>query len=87
VDTQTGKVLIDRERLPAISSVYASPMAARGRIYLVGREGNTVVLKQADTVEVLAINKLGEGVDASPVAVGKQLFLRGEQHLFCITAE
>jgi hypothetical protein len=27
-----------------------------------------------------------EGVDATPAAVGADLFIRGERHLFCITA-
>jgi hypothetical protein len=43
-----------------------------------------VVLKQSDKLEVLAINQLGEGIDASPVLVGGQLFLRGENTLYCI---
>jgi outer membrane protein assembly factor BamB len=86
LDAKTGKPILDRERLPGLNSLYASPMGAKDRIYLVGRDGTTLVLKRSDKLEVLATNRLGEGVDASPVAVGKQLFLRGEQHLFCIEA-
>ena len=33
---------------------------------------------------MLATNKLDDPIDASPVAVGKQLFLRGEKFLYCI---
>jgi len=33
---------------------------------------------------VLAVNKLNDPIDASPVAVGKQLFLRGEKYLYCV---
>jgi outer membrane protein assembly factor BamB len=83
VDVKTGKTVIDRARLNAVSSMYASPLAAAGRLYLTSREGVTVVVKLADKVEVLAVNRLGEAVDASPVAVGKRLFLRGEKHLWC----
>jgi outer membrane protein assembly factor BamB len=83
VDVKTGKVVIDRARLNAISSMYASPLAAAGRLYLTSREGVTVVLRQADKLETLAVNRLGEAVDASPVAVGRQLFLRGDKHLWC----
>jgi outer membrane protein assembly factor BamB len=36
-------------------------------------------------LEVLAINRLDEKTDASPVAVGKELFLRGREYLYCIT--
>jgi len=43
-----------------------------------------VVLKAGDTLDVLAINKLNDPIDASPVAVGKQLFLRSHSVLYCI---
>ena len=51
------------------------------------RDGTTLVLKQGDKLEVLATNRLDEPIDASPVAVGKQLFLRGEKYLYCIEGE
>jgi hypothetical protein len=41
-------------------------------------------LKAGDEVEVLAANRLDDKIDASPVAVGKQLFLRGHNSLYCI---
>lgn len=84
LDAATGKPVIDKERLPQAKSFYASPMGAAGRVYFVDQAGTTVVLKAGDTFEVLAVNKLPEKIDASPVAVGKQLFLRGHQHLYCI---
>ncbi|HZZ77915.1 MAG TPA: PQQ-binding-like beta-propeller repeat protein [Gemmataceae bacterium] len=84
VDIKTGKVLTDRERLDPATSFYGSPVAAAGRIYLTDRTGVSLVLKAGDRVEVLATNKLDDAIDASPVAVGRQLFLRGEKHLWCI---
>ncbi|MEZ6064014.1 MAG: PQQ-binding-like beta-propeller repeat protein, partial [Planctomycetaceae bacterium] len=41
VDAATGEVLIGQQRLPEISSVYASPVAAADRVYFPGREGAT----------------------------------------------
>ena len=67
--------------------MYASPAGAAGRIYFVGRDGTTLVLKQGDELEVLATNRLGDPIDASPAIAGKQLFLRGEQYLYCIEAD
>jgi outer membrane protein assembly factor BamB len=61
-------------------------VAAAGRVYLVDRTGTALVLKQGDTFEVLAKNKLDDHFDASPAVVGKQLFLRGEKSLYCIEA-
>lgn len=84
LDAKTGKVLVDRERLQDQDSFYGSPVAAAGRIYLTDRTGVTMVLKQGDKLEVLATNRLGDYVDASPVLVGRQLFLRGANHLYCI---
>jgi outer membrane protein assembly factor BamB len=83
-DAKTGKQLIDAERLEAIPNVYASPIGANGRVYLPGRNGVTVVIKDAEKFEILATNKLDDGFDASPVAVGKELFLRGHENLYCI---
>ena len=84
VDARTGKVLIDRARLGPLRTLYASPAAAAGRIYLSDRNGTTLVFKQADTLEVLAVNRLDESIDASPAIAGTQLFLRGASHLYCI---
>jgi outer membrane protein assembly factor BamB len=84
LDARTGKPLIDRARLPGLTSLYASPVGAAGRVYLTGRNGTTLVLKQADKLEILATNRLGDPIDASPVVVGKQLFLRGEKYLYCL---
>lgn len=84
LDAATGKVLLDRERLPGVRSFYASPVGAAGRVYLTDRTGTTLVLKEGAGVEVLATNKLDDPTDASPAAVGRELFLRGEKFLYCI---
>jgi outer membrane protein assembly factor BamB len=84
LDAKTGKPVVRGERLPQVRSFYASPVAAAGRVYFVDRAGTTVVLKAGDEVEVLAVNKLDDPIDASPVPVGKQLFLRSAKYLYCI---
>lgn len=86
LDIKTGKPVFEQERLPTLTSLYASPVAAKDRIYFTGRDGTTVVIRATDKVDVLATNRLGEPIDASPAIVGKQLFLRGEKHLYCIEA-
>jgi outer membrane protein assembly factor BamB len=86
LDAKTGKPLIDRQRLDDAKSFYASPVAAAGRIYMVDRDGVGLVLKHSDKLEVLAVNQLDDNIDASPVAVGRQLFLRGHKYLYCIEA-
>jgi outer membrane protein assembly factor BamB len=83
-EAASGKVVIDGERLQGPSGFYASPVSAGGRIYLAGRNGTSLVIKPSDTVEVLATNKLDEKFDASPAVVGKELFLRGHEYLYCL---
>jgi outer membrane protein assembly factor BamB len=84
LNTKSGEPLFDAERVEGLSNVYASPVGASGHIYLAGRNGTTVILKESDKFEVLATNQLDEKFDASPAAVGKELFLRGRQSLYCI---
>jgi outer membrane protein assembly factor BamB len=84
LDAKTGKPVLAAERLPGVSAFYASPVAAAGHIYFVSREGTTVVLKPGDKLDVLAINKLDDPMDASPAVAGRQLFLRGQKDLYCI---
>ncbi len=84
-DSKTGKPLIDAERLEDLNNVYASPVGAAGRVYLVGRNGVTMVIKNSDHLEILATNKLDDSFDASPALAGHDLFLRGHQYLYDIT--
>lgn len=84
VDAATGKPHYPATRVPGLSSIYASPVAAGGYVFLTGRSGKTVVIKDSENFEVVATNSVGETVDATPAPVGNQLFIRGERHLFCI---
>ena len=87
VDSKTGKLVFGPQRINGISNIYASPVAANGRIYIVGRGGTTVVLKHSRTYEPVATNELDERFDASPAVAGNQLFLRGTKHLYCIAKD
>jgi outer membrane protein assembly factor BamB len=84
-DAKTGKCLIDAERVEGLAGVYSSPVGAAGRLYLVGRNGVTVVIRNSDKLEVLATNRLDEKFDASPAIAGGELFLRGHEFLYCIS--
>jgi outer membrane protein assembly factor BamB len=84
VDPKTGKYIISQERLPDISSIYASPVAASGKIYISSREGTTLVIKPGKELQVLATNSLDETIDASPAIVGREIIIRTEGGLYCI---
>lgn len=81
----SGRPLIEGERIAELmGGVYASPVAADGRVYLVGRSGMVVVMKDGPPFKILATNQLDDRFDASAAIVGNQLFLRGQRYLYCI---
>lgn len=84
VEAATGKVVVERTRMPGVRAIYASPVAADGRVYFPGRDGNTLVLQHGREFKVLATNRLDDGFDASPALAGNSLFLRGREFLYCI---
>lgn len=90
LDVTSGEAVLADKRLSEISNIYASPVAANGHVYLVGRDGTTLVFRElaaGGAMEVVAVNRLDDPLDASPAIVGKQLFLRGRQTLYCISEE
>ncbi len=86
-NAETGEPFYDVTRVSKISSTYASPVVANGHVYLTGRSGRTVVIKDAEKFEIVSVNDVGEGVDATAAPVDGQLFIRGEKHLFCVEAK
>ena len=87
VNARTGEDQPGPFRLPGMQSVFGSPVAAAGRVYITSREGATVVLKDGDSLEVLAQNRLDDQFSASAALAGKEIFLRGEKHLYCLAAK
>ena len=83
-DAKTGKPHYQLQRLDGVPNVFASPVGAQGRVYLPGREGVTMVIKQGPKYEVLAKNKLDDGFDASPALVDNEILMRGYQFLYNI---
>jgi outer membrane protein assembly factor BamB len=84
IDPASGKLEYGPERLKGVADVYASPVAAKGRIYVAGRDGTVEVLSPLPKIETLATNRLEDGFDASPAIAGDELFLRGKASLYCI---
>jgi len=84
VDARSGKESERALRLEGVDDVYASPVAAAGRIYVTDRSGLTVVLREGEELAVLARNTLDDSFSASAALVGRELFLRGERFLYCL---
>ena len=83
-DAKTGKAHFSAQKIEGLKGVYSSPVGAKGRVYITGRNGVTVVLQQGPAYEVLATNTLDDSFTASAALVGKEMFLRGHKALYCI---
>jgi len=84
IDAATGEVRYEGQRLPGLRTVYASPVAADGRVYFTSRDGVTKVVKAGGAFEELATNELDDAFDASPIVLGDRMFLRGHRSLYCL---
>ena len=86
-DVKTGAKHFGPQRLEGIEGIYASPVGVGDRVYITGRNGTTLVLKQGAQFEVLGGNALDDSFSASPAIAGDELFLRGEKVLYCIAQD
>jgi outer membrane protein assembly factor BamB len=82
---ETGKPIFVAQKLDDVDGFYASPVGAAGRVYLPAWNGVTLVIKNSDSYEVLASNKLEDRFDASPALVGNELILKGKKYIYCIS--
>jgi outer membrane protein assembly factor BamB len=86
-NVKTGKALYARQSLEGVNTIYASFVGVGNRVYVAARNGTVAVLKNADTFEVLATNRLDDVFDATPAIVGDELYLRGSRHFYCIARQ
>ncbi len=81
VDAETGQRVF-QQRIDGVFS--ASPVAGDGKIYFVSETGETIVMQAGRTPTVLARNDLGERAVASPAISNGRIFIRTDDHVFCI---
>ncbi len=81
VTAATGKH-VWQERLGG--NFYASPVSVNGRIYLVTRSGDVIVLKAGPEYIVLGKSTLPDTTDATPAIAKGRMYLRTLNHLICI---
>lgn len=63
----------------------SSPIYADGKIYFLSElEGETVIIEAGPELKIVAQNRLDEVCKASMAASQGNLFIRSEQHLYCI---
>lgn len=84
LDAKDGKVLYSNQNVEGISNIFSSPTGCKDKIY-VAAVGVVAVVKAGSEFSLLAKNTLDDTFEASPVIVGKDLFLRGAKYLYCIS--
>jgi outer membrane protein assembly factor BamB len=86
-DAKTGTPHYQLQRLEGVPEVFASPVGANGRVYIAGRDGVVLVIRNARAYELLASNKLDDGFDASPALADDAIYLRGYRNLYAIAGK
>ena len=67
------------------SSFTSSPTLSGSRVYLFGDEGRAYILEPTDSeCKRIAESQLGENCVTSPALQDGRIYIRGQQHLFCI---
>ena len=87
LNVNTGEVNYGPLRLERLEEVYASPVGAAGRVYLLGREGNALVIEDGPEFKIIARNSLDDGFDASPAIAGREIYLRGYRYLYRVSTD
>ena len=62
----------------------ASPVAVDGKVFFTNDDGETFVLRQGPTFELLRVNRLGERILASPALVDGRWYIRTDRSLLAI---
>jgi outer membrane protein assembly factor BamB len=87
LDPKSGK-LLKRGRLGSGSpKVYASPVAADGKIYIGTLDGHVAVLDAGPEWTVLAMNDLGDEIWASPAISDGHIYVRTAGKLYDFVAD
>jgi outer membrane protein assembly factor BamB len=60
---------------------FGSPVCVDGKLYCMSADGEVVVVRAADSFELLARNELGEPSHSTPAIAGGRMYLRTERHL------
>jgi outer membrane protein assembly factor BamB len=81
MDSETGEVIF-REKIGAPGAYLASPLLANGHLYFASYNGIITVVKPGASLNIISRCNLKEKIAASPVAVGKTLYLRTSGGLY-----
>jgi len=83
-DAADGKIK-EQQRLKGKFS--SSPVAGDGKIYAANEDGTVFVVKAGESLEILAENKLGGRIQATPAIADGCLLIRTDEKLYCISGK
>ena len=66
------------------STFSASPVAGRGHLYFSSEDGEVFVVKAGRAYTLVATNRMGEALMATPAIADGILIVRGQQHVFAV---
>jgi outer membrane protein assembly factor BamB len=82
-EAKTGRKMYE-ERLGADASIYASLVAADGKIFCPSEDGVVYVVKAGGEFKLLARNRMGEPCYATPAVAGGALYFRTTESLIAV---
>jgi outer membrane protein assembly factor BamB len=82
-DPATGKVIKQGRLKGAIDKYFSSPVAADGKVFLIGEAGAVSVLKAAGEWDVIRVNELDDEVFATPAIADGRIYIRTRSALYC----
>ena len=86
-DARTGRERYGRQRVAPGSGFTASPWAYNGKIFLLGEDGDTYVVRAGPEFEILHTNSLNEMSLATPAVAHGSLIIRTQTSLYRISRE
>ena len=82
LNPETGEML-KQGRIPGVQdSVYSSPVAGDGKIYIVTEKGKVAVFAPTGNLEPIMVNDIGEDCYATPALADGRIYLRSRNTLF-----
>ena len=82
LNPQTGEVFKQARLRGAADNYFASPVAADGKVYFVGKSGAVTVLKAGGAQEMIAFGELDDECYATPAIAAGRIYIRTRSALY-----
>ena len=81
LNAKTGEVFWEKE---FDDGFYSSPILVNDRVYIIDITGVMQVFRMNNKYELLGTSEIGERAYATPAFVDGRIYIRGDNHLYCI---